>query len=149
LLVSRNRLEHNLIASVTAALRAARPQLRPVWIADRGFARLNLFQFLARLGVDFCIRVTTKTKITWQGRKLLLRDLPIEEGQLLWLEGVTYRPEGRPFERGGLRVNLVVAWKRPRDQPQKGLEPWYIVTTLGSASQALAYYRRRMRIEMV
>jgi hypothetical protein len=74
LCTSRNRLEHAFIAAVTTALRAVRPQIRLVWIADRGFARLSLFQCSAK-------------------------------------------------------------------------EPWYLVTTLESAWQARAYYRRRMRIE--
>jgi LacI family transcriptional regulator len=38
---------------VTEVLRAARSQLRLVWIADRGFARLSLFQFLTRLSMSF------------------------------------------------------------------------------------------------
>ncbi|MGQ9601056.1 MAG: transposase, partial [Anaerolineae bacterium] len=85
--------------------------------------------------------VDAHTKIAWRGKKLLLRDLAVKPGQVLWLEGVTYRPEGRPFERGGIGVNLVVSWQRSAE------EPWYVVTTLESAEQALAYYRRRMRIE--
>jgi hypothetical protein len=144
---SRNRLEYAFIAAVTSALRAVRPEMRLVWIADRGFARLNLFQFLSQLGVDSLIRVNAQTKILWQGQKVLLKDLAVRPGQSLWLEGVIYRPEGRPFERGGIGVNLLVAWKRAKNQPQKGLEPWYVVTTLESPQQALAYYRRRMRIE--
>jgi len=147
LLTSRTHLEQAFIAAVTAALRAVRPQMRLVWIADRGFARLSLFQFLAQLGVDCCLRVNAKTKIAWRGQKLLLAELSVKPGQLLWLEGVIYRPQGRPFERGGIRVNVLVAWKRAKNQPQKGLEPWYVVTTLESPQQALAYYRRRMRIE--
>jgi hypothetical protein len=145
---SRNHLEHAFIAAVTSALRAVRPQMRLVWIADRGFARLSLFQFLASLGVDFCIRVNAKTKIAWRGRNLLLSELAVKPGQTLWLEGVSYRPQGRPFERGGIRVNLLVAWKRPthRGTPQAP-QPWYVVTSLESPQQALAYYRRRMRIE--
>ena|GEM_PF-5031209 len=62
--------------------------------------------------MDFCIRVQGKTKIAWGGEKLLLKDLPLREGQTLWLEEVIYRPEGRPFEHGGTRVNLLVAWKQ-------------------------------------
>jgi hypothetical protein len=139
---------HAFIAAVTSALRAVRPQMRLVWIADRGFARLSLFQFLAGLGVDFCIRVNAKTKIAWRGRNLLLSELAVKPGQTLWLEGVIYRPQGRPFERGGIRVNLLVAWKRPthRGTPQAP-QPWYVVTSLESPQQALASYRRRMRIE--
>jgi hypothetical protein len=144
---SRNHLEEQVIRAATTAWRAVRADLRLVWIADRGFARLTLLQFLADLAVDFCIRVDAKTKIAWQGRKLLLGDLPIQPGQQLWLAGVIYRPEGRPFERGGIRVNLLVTWKRPKNQPQKGLEPWYVVTSLDDPQQALAYYRRRMRVE--
>jgi hypothetical protein len=144
---SRNHLEHAFIAAVTSALRAVRPQMRLVWIADRGFARLSLFQFLAGLGVDLLIRVNAKTKIAWRGRNLLLSELAVKPGQTLWLEGVSYRPQGRPFERGGIRVNLLVAWKRARKKPPQGLEPWYVVTSLESPQQALAYYRRRMRIE--
>lgn len=139
--LSRNHLEHAFIEAVTKALRAVRPKSRMVWIADRGFARLNLFRFLASLEVDFCIRVNAQTKILWQGQKMLFQDLPIQKGQLLWWKGVIYRPEGRPFERGGIKVNLLVSWKSSAE------EPWYVVTTLESASQALAYYRRRMRID--
>lgn len=139
LLTSRNHLEEALIRAVVSALWAVRKELRLVWIADRGFARLNLFQFLAELMVDFCIRVDVHTKIAWQGSKLLLSELRVKPGQLLWLEGVIYRPEGRPCERGGIRVNLLATWK--------GAEPWYVVTTLESPQQALAYYRRRMRID--
>ncbi len=128
-----------LIRAVTSALRAARPDLRLVWIADRGFARLNLFQFLAQVGVDFCIRVDAQTKIAWRGKKFLLSDLAIPPGQVLWLEGIIYRPEGR-----GIGVNLLVRWPKGRKQAR---EPWYVVTSLESPQQALAYYRRRMRIE--
>jgi len=109
--------------------------------ADRGFARLSLFQFLASLGMDFCIRVNAHTKILWRGQKILLNRLPIRKGQVLWLPGVIYRPEGRPFEQGGIEVNLLISWKSSAE------EPWYVVTTLESAEQALAYYRRRMRID--
>jgi hypothetical protein len=141
---SRNHLEHAFIAAVTSALRAVRPQMRLVWIADRGFARLSLFQFLASLGVDFCIRVNAKTKIAWRGRNLLLSELAVKPGQTLWLEGVSYRPQGRPFERGGIRVNLLVAWKRPTHRGTlQAPQPWYVVTSLESPQQALAYYRRR------
>jgi hypothetical protein len=145
---SRNHLEHAFIAAVTSALRAVRPQMRLVWIADRGFARLSLFQFLASLGVDLLIRVNATTKIAWRGRNLLLSELSVKPGQTLWLEGVSYRPQGRPFERGGIRVNLLVAWKWPthRGTPQAP-QPWYMVTSLESPQQALASYRRRMRIE--
>jgi hypothetical protein len=62
---------------------------------------------------------------------------------------VSYRPEGRPFERGGNQGEL--AWWRGSEQERsprrQGLEPWYVVTSLESPQQALASYRRRMRIE--
>lgn len=45
-----------------------------------------------------------------------------------------YRPEGRPRERGGIRVNLLVAWKRPKNHPQKGLEPLVCGDHLGEPS---------------
>lgn len=147
LATSRNHLEEALIRAVVGALRAARGDLRLVWIADRGFARLNLFQFLASLGVDFAIRVDAQTKIAWQGKKFLLGDLAVQPGQVLWLQGVIYRPEGRPFEGGGIRVNLLVRWQKPKRRQKPAREPWYVVTTLERPEQALAYYRRRMRID--
>jgi hypothetical protein len=73
-------------------------ELRLVWIADWDFAQLNLLQFLTELRVDSGIRVDAHTKITWQGRKLLVSFLRVKLGQLLWLEGVIHRLEGRPFE---------------------------------------------------
>lgn len=58
-----------------------------MWIADRGFARLSLFQFLADLAMDFCIRVEAETKIAWQGRKLLHRIYPPKKaGSSGWRE---------------------------------------------------------------
>jgi hypothetical protein len=47
---------------------------------------------------------------------------------------------------GSIRVNLLIAWKWPKEPLKKGLEPWYVVTILESPQQALACYRRRMRI---
>jgi hypothetical protein len=44
--------------------------------------------------------------------------------------------------RGRHLANLLV--KAPLE---RGLEPWYAVTTLGSPGQALAHYRSRMRID--
>jgi len=85
--------------------------------------------------------------MAWRGQNLLLSKLPMKPGQRLWLEGVIYRPEGLPFEGGGIRVNWLVAWKQAGKKPPEEREPWYGVTTLESPQQAWTYYRRRMRIE--
>jgi hypothetical protein len=44
--------------------------------------------------------------------------------------------------RGGIQANLLV-----KEPLERGLEPRYAVTTLGSPRQALAYYCSRMRID--
>jgi hypothetical protein len=120
---------HAFIAAVTSALRAVRPQMRLVWIADRP----SLFQFLASLGVDFCIRVNAKTKIAWRGRNLLLSELAVKPGQI-WLE---LPPPGTALRARRDQGELAGGVEAARGTLQ---EPWYVVTSLESPQQALAYY---------
>lgn len=58
---SQNQLEERALAAVLAALT---PGVRPIVLADRGFARAPLCQWLQERGVEYVIRVNKGTCLT-------------------------------------------------------------------------------------
>ena len=143
---SRNLYEEHFLQDLLAWL----PQdVVPVFVADRGFGRLSLFRFLATLPrrVEWVIRVKAKTTVQVGDQGYLLRDLAITLGESRGWRDITYMPQ----EEGGLVLNLAVAWQRRYRRQhwgRKPKEPWYLVTSLASFCDAVAMYRRRMRIEL-
>jgi hypothetical protein len=138
-------------AALLAVLRALPPGVRPVVLADRGFARAPFLAWLQRHGAAFVVRVTKGTCLTeadgtrW---KLGQRDPP--RGALRWHPQVRYGLfHGRPRD---VTVNLAQCWRLPRHQARDRrchppAEPWYLATNLASPAQAAAWYRQRGWIE--
>lgn len=120
-----NQLEEELLLQIGS------PEL--VVIADRGFGRASLFRFLREQGWPFVIRISGEGMIEWKGRKLRVKELPLEKGEQRFLGGILYQQKER------VRVNLALCWE--------GAEPWYLVTSLASAREAIKLYTRRMWIE--
>ena len=122
---SLNQLEEGLLLQVGS------PDL--VVIADRGFGRASLFRFLIKQGWPFVIRIPGEGMMEWRGRGLRVKDLPLEKGGQRFLRGILYHQKER------VRVNLALSWE--------GEEPWYLVTSLTEAREAIKLYTRRMWIE--
>lgn len=144
---SQNQLEERALAAVIAALPCA---VRPVVLADRGFARAPFFTFLQQQGVDYVVRVNKGTCLTdAREERTKLGKEGTRPGGIRWLPGVRFGLyHGRPR---ALWVNVACCWRvakrhaDPRRKPPK--QPWYLATSLGDAGRAVAWYWRRGWIE--
>lgn len=144
---SQNQLEEAALAAVIAALP---PGVRPVVLADRGFARASFFTFLQRQGVDYVVRVNKGTGLTdSRDTRTKLGSEGTRPGAVRWLPGVRYGLyHGRPRD---VWVNIACCWrvaKRHADpRRKKPAQPWYLATSLKDAGRAVAWYWRRGWIE--
>ncbi|MCX7996058.1 MAG: transposase [candidate division WOR-3 bacterium] len=129
---SPNKLEQETIryflAHVPQSLRA-----KLVFVADRGYAKTELFTFLIALRIHFVIRVCGKVWVTTKDYQGWINWIPLAPDEIKWFSGVLYR------RKDGVVLNLLI--KHERD------DPWYIVTDLPNAKLVLAIYGRRMLIE--
>jgi hypothetical protein len=137
--------------ALLAVLRALPPGVRPVVLADRGFARAPFLAWLRREGATFVVRVTRGTCLTEaDGARWKLGQRDPARGHLSWHPGVRYGlHHGRPRD---VAINLAQCWRLPRHQARdhrchQPPEPWYLATDLASPEQAAAWYRQRGWIE--
>ena len=145
---SQNRLEEEALLAVIDALPTG---VRPVILADRGFARANFFAFLKTHGLDYVIRIDKGTCITEaDGRCWKLGEEGTRRGEIRWSPNVRYALyHGRPND---LMVNLAICWRLPPHQARnprhkEPKEPWYLATSLGNAGNAIVWYQQRGWIE--
>lgn len=144
---SQNQLEERALAAVLAVLP---PGVRPVVLANRGFARAPFFTFLQQERVDYVVRVNKGTCLT-DGREVRtkLGSEGMRPGQVRWLPQVRYGLyHGRPHD---VWMNVACCWrvaKRHADPRRKmPKQPWYLATSLGHAGREVAWYWRRGWIE--
>ena len=137
--------------ALLAVLRALPPGVRPVVLADRGFARAPFLAWLRRHGAAFVVRVTKGTCLTEaDGTRWKLGQRDPARGHLSWHPGVRYGLyHGRPRD---VTINLAQCWRLPRHQARDRrarppAEPWYLATDLAGPEQAAAWYRQRGSIE--
>ena len=113
-----------------------------VVLGDREFCSLDLATWLQARNVGFCLRLKKATCLEvenqiWQR----LDELPIKPGVALYYQGKRIR---KTVPVSGFA--LAAKWKRSyRGQTPK--EPWYILTNLGSLTESIEAYKRRMGIE--
>jgi hypothetical protein len=144
---SQNQLEERALAAVVAALPSG---VRPVVLADRGFARAPLFAWLQERGVDYVIRVNKGTCLTdIHDVRTKLGTEGTRPGGMRWLPQVRFGLyHGRPRD---LWLNAACCWRvaqRHADPRRKvPQQPWYLATSLGDAGRAVAWYWRRGWIE--
>jgi hypothetical protein len=133
--LSQNQIEGELIDLLW---QLASPRLRPVLVADRGFARASLFQSLREQGRAFVIRIDSQThlRLAPNGPSAPVNlAVPLAPGERRWLEGVCYQQEEQ------VPVNLLAVWESGQ------AEPWYLATILERCDWTETLYRWRMRIE--
>jgi hypothetical protein len=145
---SQNQLEEAALGALLAVLP---PGVRPVILADRGFARATLLEWLQAQGVDYVVRIdkgTCLTPLTGERRKL--GEEALRPGQTAWWPQVRYGlHHGRPRE---LWLNVALCWRLPKHyarnpRQQAPAVPWYLATSLPTAEQAAAWYWQRGWIE--
>jgi hypothetical protein len=132
---SQNRIEEQLLRLVAHLVS---PALRPVIVADRGFARAELFRHLLAQAQDFVIRIDAETHV--QANPFALpapaaHVLACPPGERRWLPQGTYQSTER------VPVHLLAV----HDVGQA--EPWLLATTLPDAAASEQLYRWRMRLE--
>lgn len=128
---SRNDAEEELILRLKEAFGAYPWTL----VADRGFARADLFRKLGAWGIRYVIRACGKPWVDtggWSGR---LWDIPRRRGLCARYPRVLYHKSAR------VPVSLVVAHREPAP------EPWYLVTNVAGTKAIEKAYRRRAWIE--
>jgi len=128
---SRNDVEERLILRLKEVL----GQAPWVLVADRGFARAELFRKLRDWGIRFVIRASGTPWVEMHGWAGRLSDAPRKPGWTSRWDQVLYHKMMR------VEVSLVLTHKEPAP------EPWYLVTNLERSSQAVKAYQRRGWIE--
>ena len=132
---SQNRIEEQLLWLVAHLVS---PALRPVIVADRGFARADLFEHLAARQLDFVIRIDAETHVQQHAFALpgpAATVLACPPGERRWYPQGTYHSTER------VPVHLLAV-----HDPEQA-EPWYLASTLADAAASEQLYRWRMRLE--
>jgi hypothetical protein len=132
---SQNRIEEQWLRLVAHLVS---PALRSVIVADRGFARADLFRHLLAQQQDFVIRIDAETHV--QANPFALpgpaaQVLACPPGARRWVPHGTYHSTER------VPVHLLAV----HDPGQA--EPWLLATTLADADASELLYRWRMRLE--
>ncbi len=128
---SRNDAEEQMIRQLLQAF----GQYPWVLVADRGFARVDLFRKLNDWGIGYVIRTCGNPWVEMAGWTGQLGNLPRQAGRTRSYRNVLYHKQSR------VPVHLVVTHREPAP------EPWYLVTNLKNQVQAVACYQRRNWIE--
>lgn len=128
---SRNDVEERVILCLKEAM-GTKPW---ILVADRGFARADLFAKLVDWGVKYVIRVASTTWVKVRGVEGILGNIPRRSGRTHRYGKALYQKRRR------VGVSLVVVHKEPAP------EPWYLVTSLQERLRAELIYRKRMWIE--
>jgi len=145
---SQNQLEEAALLAVVQALPSG---VRPVILADRGFARAPFLEWLQSQHLDYVVRVNRGTCLTdEQGPRCKLGEEGLLLGQQRWLPAVRF---GLSHDRPrALTLNIALSWRLPRPlarspRHREPEEPWYLATSLQTAHQAVAWYQQRWWIE--
>jgi Transposase DDE domain len=145
---SQNRLEE---AALLAVVRALPDGVRPVVLADRGFARATFFEWLQRHRLDYVVRIDKGTCLTEaDGRRWKLGQEGLARDERRWAPGVRYGlHHDRPRD---LVLHVALCWRIPKGQARDPRRhppeaPWYLATSLGAADRAAAWYWQRGWIE--
>lgn len=135
--LSRNRCEEAFIKDM---LRLLPKDRRIVLLADRGFARTELFRWLQELSVSYVIRVSRTVKVDSKRFSGLLSNLHLENGEGYSLGETVYRDDDP------VTLTQLVAVRE--QQFDKEPDPWILATNLAHGAATIAkLYAKRMIIE--
>lgn len=120
-----------------------------VWVADRGFDRLELYETWFSLKSHFVVRQRAdRTIVTPQGARLILRDYVERLRQQQMYAGeptnIIYHRLKLPDHKQSLYV--VASWREGKDDPLIVLTT-LVVETIEQAEKILHYYRQRWLCE--
>lgn len=128
---SRNDAEEKLIFGLKQAL-ADRPW---ILVADRGFARADLFRTLLDWKARFVIRAPLNTWVEVRGFSGILGNIPRQPNRVHRYARALYHKTQK------VPVGLTVTHEEP------AVEAWYLVASPEETDCAVSLYRKRMWIE--
>ena len=138
---SRSKVEDAFVRELKRLLpQSPRPQTIVI-IADRGFARADLFNLIHEQGLHYCIRVKGSVYI-WQDDNLCyLYCVTVKPGERLLWRDVDY-----PYSRAVHLTRLAATCAPPKIG--KATDPWFLTSSLPwSANRLIDLYAKRMLIE--
>ena len=123
--------------------------IRPLLLADRGFGRATLIQFVQQMpnhtgySVDYVIRLRGDVVVESTHYRGRLRDYPRRKGRINFWPQTLYRADG------AVVINLILYWARGHREPPYQVRGrlWYLATSLADPRQAVRMYRKRMQPE--
>jgi hypothetical protein len=131
---SRNVLEHALILAVMACFP---PEMRPVLIMDRGYARVSLLIQLRTAGIPYLVRAKSNVIVYIQGMPKSLGRIRVKPGEMKRFKVLYQSSEKEPLD---LIVFLGKGYK----------DIWYLLVprdTPMTTEEIVELYARRMSIE--
>ena len=135
---TQNCLESALLKLVAASLPAG---CKPLFVMDRGYARVSLLKELGELRIPYLIRGRSQTIVRSAGERLCLGRLPHAQGRPVRYSDVAYHDKQQE------RLDVLIF----HDPDFK--EPWYLLVPPHSQEllpdeAVVALYRQRMHIEL-
>ncbi len=137
--------------ALAAVIAVLPPTVRPIILADRGFARASFLHWLQAHHLDYVVRLDKGTCLTERdGRRWKLGEEGLQFGHCQWVPHVRYGLyHGRARD---LEINVALCWQtnaRRARHPRYVAppEPWYLATSVSSGTQAVAWYWQRGWIE--
>lgn len=109
--------------------------VKVVFLGDGEFDGTALQEQVAYLGWQYVVRTAKNSRLRVGEQWLNFEQLGVKRGGLEWRSGVGFSSEGY----GSLLA--LAYWDKQYE------EPIYLISNLGSAYQAIEYYKRRWRIE--
>jgi hypothetical protein len=135
---SQNAIESALLKLVAAHLP---PGCKPLFVMDRGYARVSLLKELAQLGIPYLIRGRSNTIVRIGQQRIRLGRLPHRRGRAIRYSRVAYH------DREQTLLDVVIF----HDPHFK--EPWYLLVPADTEAllpneTVVGLYRERMHIEL-
>jgi hypothetical protein len=135
---SQNAAEEALLTLIAASLPIA---CKPLYVMDRGYARVSLLTILGNLNIPFLVRGRKNTMVRFGEKRMLLGRVRHRKGKPVRYSQVAYQDKKQES------IDLVVF----HDPTFK--EPWYLLIPPGSEAnfptdEVINLYRQRMHIEL-
>lgn len=120
------------------------PEIRArlILLADRGFAKRELFEAVQDLGAHWVIRLPRNRQIRAGGRWIELQDLGMAPGETRLLGRIECVKE-QP-----MTVYLAIRRLRPQERdPKDDDDTWYVASSVAEVGDLLGWYSKRFQIE--
>jgi len=114
---------------------------RLVLLADRGFAKRDLWDLIEQWGAHWAIRIPRNCHILVDGKWIELKELGLNPGQTKILRAVPC------LQEDPRTVNLAIRRLRTGEAKDPEDDTWYIATDAQDIPLALSWYSRRFQIE--